>query len=129
MSYYLVTAKCGHVGRQRYIPITFAITADNGKEAAKITRNIARVKHDHKDAILNVVKVSKEVYLNQMVENESDPYLGFKSRYQQNKYKEEIMSRTLLDSHCIKKTYKNKRDSVAYRLKKNDLIEKSYARQ
>ena len=32
--YYLVSCKCGHVGRDKYIPINFAVIAENGEEAA-----------------------------------------------------------------------------------------------
>ena len=122
MKYYLVTAKCGHVGRDKYIPIDFPIQAENGKDAARYARNIRRVKHDHKDAILRVVEVSQEKYEEQMIINSYDPYLNVKSKYQQNNFKDEIMQRTLFDSHSIKKIYRRKRDSVEYRLKKYALL-------
>ena len=34
MRYYHVTAKCGHVGKDHYIPITFAVKAGSATEAA-----------------------------------------------------------------------------------------------
>lgn len=33
--YFMVIAKCGHVGRKNYIPVKFAVVAESGKEAAK----------------------------------------------------------------------------------------------
>ena len=54
MRYYEVTAKCGHVGKGFYIPITFPVRAKSAAEAASVTRAFPRVKHDHKDAILIV---------------------------------------------------------------------------
>ena len=47
IKYYNVTAKCGHVGRENYIPISFAVKAQSAKEASKRVRNFPRVKHDH----------------------------------------------------------------------------------
>ena len=58
--YYMVIAKCGHVGRKNYIPVKFAVVAESGKEAAKKVRQFPRVKHDHKDAI----SIVKDVKIN-----------------------------------------------------------------
>ncbi len=54
MRYFIVTAKCGHVGRDNYIPIDFAVKAESASKAASYARDLPRVKHDHKDAILSV---------------------------------------------------------------------------
>lgn len=86
MNMYKVIAKCGHVGRKNYIPITFAIKANDGKEAAKIARTIPRVKHHHKDAIINVKKIDISEYLKIKEQNNNDPYLGCKSKQEQNLY-------------------------------------------
>jgi len=56
--FYIVTAKCGHVGKSKYILIDFPVIAEDGREAAKIARQIPRVKHHHKDAIRNVEESS-----------------------------------------------------------------------
>ncbi|MCQ2772556.1 MAG: hypothetical protein MJ238_04705 [Bacilli bacterium] len=73
--YFKVVAKCGHVGRRFYVPVQFAIRAQNGKEAAKKARDLPRVKHDHKDAILQVKEISYYEFkaINQV--NKNDPYL------------------------------------------------------
>ena len=60
--YYAVCCKCGHVRPTRYVEITFAIIADNGKEAAERARRIARVKHNKKYAILSCKEISKEEF-------------------------------------------------------------------
>ena len=78
--YYLVTAKCGHVGRNFYIPVTFAVKATSGKEAAANVRQFPRVKHDHKDAIIEVFEVSSEQYERQLLANNWDPYLHIDNR-------------------------------------------------
>lgn len=51
--FYRVTCKCGHVGKKHFIRIAFPVNADSGEEASEIARRIPRVKHDHKDAILD----------------------------------------------------------------------------
>ena len=84
MNYYLVLCKCGHVSRKYYMPIYFCVMAENSKEAAKIARDIPRVKRDHKDAILEVKKVCKEDYDIQNEKNNQDPYLLCKSKHDQN---------------------------------------------
>ena len=61
-NYYIVTAKCGHVGKNMYIPLDFAIWAENAREAASIARQRPGVKCSHPDAILAVKKITKEEY-------------------------------------------------------------------
>lgn len=82
--YYKVLTKCGHVGRNGYVPIQFAIVAENGKEAAKIARDMPRVKHHHKDAILKVEEISKNIYIEIKKANTNDPYLHCHSIQEQN---------------------------------------------
>ncbi|MCL2111937.1 MAG: hypothetical protein FWH32_06805 [Clostridiales bacterium] len=80
MKYYLVKAKCGHVGRKNYIPVTFAVVAMSRKEAAATAREIPRVKHDHHNAIFEVTQVSHEEYVCQKNTNSFDPYLWIRNR-------------------------------------------------
>ena len=75
MRYFMVTAKCGHVGKDFYIPIDFPIRADSAKEAAAAARSLPRVKHHHKDAILSVTEVSYADYEDLRYVNSFDPYL------------------------------------------------------
>lgn len=56
--FFEVVAKCGHVGKRYYYRGEFYVTAENGKEAAAIVRQMPRVKHDHKYAILSVTKIT-----------------------------------------------------------------------
>ena len=86
IKYFAVTAKCGHVRRKYYLPITFGVVAKDAKDGAKIARYIPRVKHDHQDAILNVKEVSYEEYLEIKNKNDSDTYLLVHSKKDQNTY-------------------------------------------
>lgn len=99
MNYYLVTTKCGHVGKSYYIPITFPIIAEDGKEAARIARNKPRVKHDHWDAILSCISVDEETYNKQIEINRDDPYLHVGSRHAQNALIDQIKHRLVRDNH------------------------------
>ena len=94
---YSVLTKCGHVGRDRYMPINFAVVASSKKEAARVAREIPRVKHHHKDAILEVRQISLNDFnrLNEL--NNEDPYLKIKSKYQQKPIKDLIDDRAVLE--------------------------------
>lgn len=83
MSMYEVCAKCGHVGRGRYVEKTFAVVAPDARTAAKIARSIPRVKHHHKDAIRYVVEIDRDRYLDIRWRNMADPYLCSTSKHEQ----------------------------------------------
>ena len=83
MRYFTVTAKCGHVERDCYIPITFAVKANSAEEAASVTRFFPRVKHHHKDAILSVEEVDFSAYQDRCYINSFDPFLQCSNRQEQ----------------------------------------------
>ena len=85
MKYFEVEAKCGHVGMNKCILVTFACVARDGKEAATKVRQFPRVKHDHKDAIRNVREISFEEFVKLRSENDADPYLHCKNPQEQRK--------------------------------------------
>lgn len=122
--YYMVIAKCGHVGRKHYIPVKFAVTAESGKAAAKKVRQFSRVKRNHKDAILDVKCITLNEFLEIKKINSSDPYLKCHSRKEQNLIVN-LAERMVTDFHNIKKAFdKNARkDRVAYKLKKFKILE------
>ena len=84
IKYYAVTAKCGHVGKGKYIEVTFAIEATSGKEAAKIGRMMPRVKRDHPQAIISVERINLEEYIELVNSNAENPYLQCKNKQEQN---------------------------------------------
>lgn len=79
-----VKCKCGHVGRKNYIVIAFAVSAENGREAAAKARYFPRVKHDHKDAIISVRKITDEEFDSLLKFNNKDEYLHCTNRQEQN---------------------------------------------
>ena len=83
--YFKVTAKCGHVGRSHYVPISFPVAASCGKEAAAIARWYPRVKHHHSDAIINCEEIDREQYYILLKTITLDPYLQCKCKRDQRK--------------------------------------------
>ena len=118
-NYYEVEAKCGHVGRNKYVPIRFAVVAESGSEAASMVRQFPRVKHDHKYAILNVTKIDYERYLEINAINNNNPYLKCKSKHEQ-KLIDGLELQLEEDNHKRKIKYKKER-CVKYKIKKNRL--------
>ena len=115
--YFKVTCKCGHVGIKYFIRIAFPIIATCGKDASSIARYIPRVKHDHKDAILDCKEISFEEYQELQKTNNSDPYLKCECKQEQEMI-ESFASRLELEPRFLVKEKKTKRESVEYRLKK-----------
>lgn len=123
MEHYLVKAQFGHVGRNNYIIKTIPVYAEDGKEAAYKVRWMGRVKHDRKDAIIEVRKCSLEEYLEQKEINKSDPYFSARSRQEQNKtcigIEELIISYEALNPIASKVDRINK---VKFKMKKAKII-------
>ena len=109
-NYYLVTLKGGHVGRNNYIVFSYPVYAESGKEAARIARELPRVKHDAKDAVLGVKKISFQEYILAKRQCEKDPYLHCTNRQEQVVFMDELGERIFRNSAPVK--YKNKRHSL-----------------
>ena len=120
IKYYSVTAKCGHVGRENYIPISFAVKANSAKEASKKVRNFPRVKHDHKDAILSCREINEDEFNSLLELNNNDSYLTCKSKREQ-KQTCNLVNRLVLDPNYIsfnKKRGDDKLQNISFKLKK-----------
>lgn len=107
---YAVTCKCGHVGKNRYIPITFVILAENGRDASSTARFFPRVKHHKKFAILSCKKINEleAALLNE--KNHADPYLHCTNKQEQNLYPEiaeRIIREEIMQSDAKKKIEKS----------------------
>lgn len=124
--YFRVIVKCGHVGKKNYIPIKFAVVAESGRDAAKKVRQFPRVKHDHKDAILDVRCITLEEFLEIKEINDNDPYLKCHSRQEQNLIAN-LAERMVADLHNVKKAFdkQDRKDRVAYKLRKFKILEES----
>lgn len=97
-NFYRVKAKCGHVGNNKYIPIDFYFIADNAKNAAQLCRNTPRVKHHHKDAIIETVEITKADYDTGIAENLKDPYLTVDNIQEQRRIADSIIDRIQIEN-------------------------------
>ena len=125
LKYYRVTCKCGHVGREFFVRIDFPVKAYSGKEAAEIARYIPRVKHNHKDAVLNCTEIDYEEYLILQKINKNDPYLCCKNHQEQMNIPG-IDERLEPEPHYLKVVNKSKRNVVDYKNKKRRITERSF---
>lgn len=128
--YFMVIAKCGHVGRKNYIPIKFAVVAESGKDAAKKVRQFPRVKHNHKDVILDVRCITLEEFLEIKEINNNDPYLKCHSRQEQNQIVN-LAERMVADIHNVKQEFDKqaRKDRVDYKLRKFKILEEYTKRE
>ena len=122
---FVVTAKCGHVGKNYYTIKKFAIMAENKSDAAQITRFIPRVKHHHKDAIIEVIEVDDMAFNKQLAINNDDPYFKVSNKQEQNMQCEEL---EVYEEKLIETLKSNRRDSINYRIRKIRIIEKYFER-
>lgn len=81
--YFKVVAKCGHVGKNKFIKKSFYVFAENGSEAAKKVRLFPRVKHNHKDAILSCESISSDEFNKGIINNNKDPYYSVTNKQDQ----------------------------------------------
>lgn len=111
MKYYKVVAKCGHVGRGRYIVKSFYVVANDGKEAAAKVRWLPRVKHHWKNAIEAVCEIDKQDYIDGKLAYWNDKYFQAKNSSQQR-----LLQCVVLDEICEQesKDYKRKDKNMGY---------------
>ena len=112
--YFEVQAMCGHVGKGKYIPISFPVIAINRKEAAEKVRSYPRVKHHYKKAILNVWEISFDSYLKLKDANNLDAYLHC-NNIQQQRQIENFESRVHYMPAFNEKKYKRTKEYMMYR--------------
>ena len=122
--YYEVTAKFGHVGRNNYIIKIVPVIAENGKDAAYKTRWMGRVKHHHKDAIINVREINEEEYIILKEEYNNDPYFSCNSIQEQNDKCLEISESIYRENNNFEteKNSKIRKERVKYKKHKNKII-------
>ena len=102
MNYYKVIAKCGHVGKGRYIVKDIYVMADDGKEAALKGRWFPRVKHHWKNAIEAVYKITEEEYYLGKTKTKQDKYFQVKNSTEQRCFvdidPDEVQEREMLEN-------------------------------
>jgi hypothetical protein len=98
MEFFEVTAKCGHVGKGQYYEGLFYVRAESGRAAAALVRQNPRVKHDHKDAILGVLKIGCMEFKLGQAAYRNNPYFNCHSVQDQRLHFEEIADKIVPES-------------------------------
>lgn len=115
-----VTVKCGHVRKNQYIPITFAVKAENGKEASTIARWIPRVKHHNKNAVLECVEIDQEEFQRINLVNKNNPYLKCSSKQEQKRLIPDLDD-LVINEVTEKRNHNKHSDRIQYILRKQKL--------
>ena len=118
--YFKVNAKCGHVGRRKFINIDFAVVASNAKEAAAKARMFGRVKHHYKDAINSVEEISLDEFVMLIETLKNDPYILCDNIQDQRRI-EDLYERV----NCYDIEDEKKDRCVEYKIKKQKILEKT----
>ena len=115
--FFEVKAKCGHVGKHNYVIKNFYTRANCAKEAAKKIRFAPRVKHDRKDAILEVKEIDYQDYKNGVLKNKNDEYFNIHNSSDQKR---------IFTGDIFREEYREDRQKrdVAFKRKKWQIIEK-----
>lgn len=120
--FYKVVAKCGHVGKRKYIEVAFGVKFNSKKEAARYILSHGKVKKQLKDAISYVEEISYDEYVELLKSNENNAYI-------RSHYKKE---RTIDDDSILelkdKKRYKKESEFETRDERINYLLRRDYLR-
>ena len=75
MNYYLVTAKCGHIGRGKYLEVAIPIVAESKHDAAQKCLLRPKVKRHLKNAISHVCETTKDEFAKSLFDFKNNPYV------------------------------------------------------
>ena len=103
--YFKVTAKCGHVGKGNYVPVAFAVKAQNRSDASQKAMTFPRVKKHLKDAIISCEEIDRNSYKELIRANQEFKYLQCKCNRQQREIEE-------FDSLICKNEYRRQRRKI-----------------
>lgn len=121
MKYYLVVAKCGHVGNGKYLEVEFPIYAESKSDAAQKCLRRGKVKKHLKNAISCVCEITYEQYQESRIEFKENKYLHAHTKSEISNYIEDAMQ--LERNQSWKKSFKNRAERISYLLKKNKIKE------
>ncbi len=122
INYYLVYAKCGHVGKGNYLEVAFPVYAKTAHNAAQIVLKRPKVKKHLKNAITSVEEINYDDYLNELESFKNNDYIKAHS-------KKDLMICELDVNHLessfkqYKKSFSSRIERVNYILKKNRIKE------
>lgn len=123
MKYFLVTAKCGHVGNGKYLEIDFPIFAQTKKDAAQICLKKPKVKKQLKDAITLVREVDWDIFNSERNAFLNNSYVRSHTKREITDWLESVQDLNL-EKHW-KRSFVDRKERVLFIKKKNRLMEDS----
>ncbi len=126
--YYKVVAKCGHVGRGRYIPIPFYVKANSASEAANYVKGFPRVKA-MRDNIISVDEITSEEYKAGREENRNNPYFHHTELTDEEVSLIEAQTIHIINEHRANNHKKVPKENLEYSYKENKEKRKEFIRK
>ena len=122
INYYLVYAKCGHVGKGNYLEVAFPVYAKTAHDAAQIVLKRPKVKKHLKNAITSVEGIDYEDYNNELETFKNNDYIKAHSK-RDLIFCELDVNQIESGYKQYKKSFSSRRERVNYILKKNKIKE------
>ena len=121
MKYFLVTAKCGHVGRGKYIEIEFPIFAESKSAAAQMCLKRPKVKKHLKNAITSVCEIDEDSFKRKLIDFRNNTYIRAHTKKEITEWFDYAQELNL--GHRTKRSFSNRKERIDYLKKKNTLKE------
>ena len=122
MRYYLVTAKCGHVGKGKYHEVEFPIAAESKSEAAQLCLKKAKVKKQLKNDISCVKEITYEDYLIKKEELKNDVYVRAHTKREISDYIQSAETLIICRQHR-KTSFETRKERVEFVMRKQRIME------
>jgi len=121
MKYYLVTAKCGHVGNGKYLEINFPIYAESKSDAAQKCLKRGKVKKHLKNAISFVQEISFEEFQEELIQFRNNGFVKAHTKNEVIEYLDDVQE--LEHKRSWKKSFTDRKERILYMMKKNKIME------
>ncbi len=121
MKYFLVKAKCGHVGRGKYIEVDFPICAETMHDASQSCLQRPKVKRHLKNAISSVREVSFDDYQEERQAFNVNSYVRAHTKKETRVWLDEVQSLDYRDKR--KNSFADRNERINYLMKKKKLKE------
>ncbi len=122
MKYYLVIAKCGHVGKGKYVEVEFPVYAIDKHSASQMCLRKGKVKKHLKNAISSIYEITYEEYLKRLDVYKENQFVKAHTKKEIVDYIESAQ-KLESDRKGYKNSFKSRSERVLYLLKRNKIME------
>ncbi|MDE6242282.1 MAG: hypothetical protein K2M08_07695 [Anaeroplasmataceae bacterium] len=123
--FYLVTVKCGHVGRGRYVEKNIPLYSNTKKDASKIALDHSKVKRHLKNAVSFVQEISYIDYIEKKKEYDEDSYFRAHSKQELSFINLSIQHLSKRKRYKSEYEFKSRAERINYKLKKMRIEEQN----